>query len=75
MGSKTETTTDGSKPTIAELKQMGLVVSGHYPDVSEVKRYDPGTDAWTTIPVNARTIGASITVFEPVTEGPAATAR
>lgn len=70
MGDRREARADGSKPTLMELRQMGLVVTGYYPDVNEVRRCDPDTDTWETIPVKPRTIGALITIFEPATEIP-----
>lgn len=70
--------TDENRNDMTTLMQMGLVVEGRYPNVNEVKRYDAGSDTWESIPVCSRTVRMGkndITIFEPVTESPSATAR
>lgn len=61
--------TNGGHADMATLMQMGLVVTGSYPDVKEVIRYDAGNDTWKPVPVCSRTVRMGrnvVTIFEPV---------
>lgn len=65
--------TNGGQADMATLTQMGLVVTGSYPNVSEVRRYDASCDTWESVPVCSRIVRTGpkvITIFEPTTEIP-----
>ncbi|MBI3092637.1 MAG: hypothetical protein HYZ02_00150 [Candidatus Levybacteria bacterium] len=70
---------NGGSGDLTSLEQRGLVVTGNYSGVHEVKKYDPTTETWETIPVQPKTLFMPgrrvVTVFEPVTESPKGLAR